>query len=123
MQGGDDLLRKNLEAFGERDGEKRRTAISTIWSLTEYSSILTVRTLAPKQSITLSRVSAEVSGFRFQRVGCVPNSHNGTGRLTWGFGPEGKKPTVEGLDVIVSKTGKIKALYTLLDPAERWAQH
>jgi hypothetical protein len=43
MQGGDDLLRKNLEAFGERDGEKRRTAISTIWSLTEYSSILTVR--------------------------------------------------------------------------------
>jgi hypothetical protein len=31
MQSVDDLLRKNLEAFGERDAEKRRTAISTIW--------------------------------------------------------------------------------------------
>jgi hypothetical protein len=31
MQGVDDLVRKNLEAFGERDAEKRRTAISTIW--------------------------------------------------------------------------------------------
>ncbi len=27
----DDLLRKNLEAFGERDAEKRRAAISAIW--------------------------------------------------------------------------------------------
>jgi hypothetical protein len=47
----------------------------------------------------------------------VPDSHNGIGRLTWGFGPEGKKPAVAGLDVIVSKGGKIKALYTFLDPA------
>ena len=31
MQGVDDLLRKNLDAFGERDAEKRRLAISTIW--------------------------------------------------------------------------------------------
>ena len=31
MQSVDDLLRKNLEAFGERDAEKQRTAISTIW--------------------------------------------------------------------------------------------
>jgi hypothetical protein len=31
MQSVDDLLRKNLEAFGERDAEKRRTAISAIW--------------------------------------------------------------------------------------------
>jgi hypothetical protein len=31
MQSVDDLLRKNLEAFGECDAEKRRKAISTIW--------------------------------------------------------------------------------------------
>jgi hypothetical protein len=27
----DDFLRKSLEAFGERDAERRRTAISSIW--------------------------------------------------------------------------------------------
>jgi len=31
MQSVDDLLRKNAEAFGEGDPEKRRTAIATIW--------------------------------------------------------------------------------------------
>jgi hypothetical protein len=31
MQTVGDLVRKNLEAFGERDAEKRRMAISTIW--------------------------------------------------------------------------------------------
>jgi len=32
MQSVDDLLRKNLKAFGERAAEKRRTAISGIWA-------------------------------------------------------------------------------------------
>jgi hypothetical protein len=31
MQSVDDLLRKNLEAFGERGAKKPRTAISAIW--------------------------------------------------------------------------------------------
>jgi hypothetical protein len=39
--------------------------------------------------------------------------------LAWGFGPTGQKPALTGLDVIVSNTGRIRALYTFLDPAER----
>jgi hypothetical protein len=39
--------------------------------------------------------------------------------LCWGFGLAGKTPAVTGLDVIVSKAGKIKALYTFLDPSNR----
>ena len=31
MQSVDGLLRKNLEAFGERDAEKRRPTTSTRW--------------------------------------------------------------------------------------------
>ena len=31
MQSVDDLLKKNLKAFGERNAQKRRIAISTIW--------------------------------------------------------------------------------------------
>jgi hypothetical protein len=31
MQGVDDRLSENLKAFGGRDAEKQRTAISTIW--------------------------------------------------------------------------------------------
>jgi hypothetical protein len=35
-----------------------------------------------------------------------------------GLRPPGIKPAFTGLDVIVSKAGKIEALYTFLDPAE-----
>jgi hypothetical protein len=31
-------------------------------------------------------------------------------------------PAITGLDVVVSKAGKIEALYTFLDPAQRRAQ-
>jgi hypothetical protein len=57
----------------------------------------------------------------FSELG-VPDSHNGIGRLAWGFGPAGEKPAVTSLDVIVSKAGKIEALYTFLDPAQRRAR-
>jgi hypothetical protein len=45
----------------------------------------------------------------------------GAWRLAWGFGAAGKMPAVTGLDVIVSKTGKLEALYTFLDPAQKLA--
>ena len=56
--------------------------------------------------------------FVFSALG-VPHSHNGIGRLAWGFGAAGETPAVSGLEVIVSKAGKIEALYTFLDPARK----
>jgi hypothetical protein len=56
--------------------------------------------------------------FVFSALG-VPDSHNGIGRLAWGFDAAGKTPSVSGLEVIVSKAGKIEALYTFLDPARK----
>jgi hypothetical protein len=117
MQSVDDLLRKNLEAFGERDAEKRRTAISTIWESDGVFIDPDGTHIGPEAiNNAVEDLLLKFPDFVFSELG-VPDSHNGIGRLTWGFGPEGKKPTVAGLDVIVSKAGKIKALYTFLDPA------
>jgi hypothetical protein len=54
----------------------------------------------------------------FRELG-EPDFPSRIGGLAWGFGPPGKKPAITGLDVIVSKAGKIEALYTFLEPAER----
>jgi hypothetical protein len=117
MQSVDDLLRKNLEAFGERDAEKRRTAISRIWESDGVFIDPDGTHIGPEAiNNAVEDLLLKFPDFVFRESG-VPDSHNGIGRLTWGFGPEGKKPTVAGLDVIVSKAGKIKALYTFLDPA------
>ena len=88
MQSVDDLLRKNLKAFGKRDAEKRRMAIST--SLTVYSSIPTVCALEPKPiDNAVQHLLLKFADFVFSELG-VPDSHNGIGRLAWGFGPAGE---------------------------------
>jgi hypothetical protein len=119
MQSVDDLLRKSLEAFGERDGEKRRTAISTIWE-SDGIFIDPDGTHIGTEAIdnAVEDLLLKFPDFVFSELG-VPDSHNGIGRLAWGFGPAGKKPAVTGLDVIVSKADKIEALYTFLDSAQR----
>jgi hypothetical protein len=119
MQSVDDLLRKNLKAFGERAAEKRRTALSTIW---ESDGVfidpdgLHIGLEAIDNAV--QHLLLKFSDFVFSELG-VPDSHNGIGRLAWGFGPSGEKPAVTGLDVIVSKAGKIEALYTFLDPTQK----
>jgi hypothetical protein len=57
MQSVDHLLRKNLEAFGERDAEKRRTATSTIWESDNVIVDPHICTWDPKPSTMLSSTS------------------------------------------------------------------
>jgi hypothetical protein len=122
MQSIDDLLRKNLKAFGERDAGKRRNAISTIWESDGIFIDPDGLHVGPEAiDNAVQHLLLKFANFVFSELG-VPDSHNGIGRLAWGFGPAGEKPAVTGLDVIVSNAGKIEALYTFLDPAQRRAQ-
>ena len=117
MESVDNLLRKNLEAFGERDAEKRYTAISTIWESHGVFIDPDGLHIGPEAiDNAVEHLLLKFPDFVFSEVG-LPDSHNGIGRLAWAFGPAGKKPAVTGLDVIVSKAGKIEALYTFVDPA------
>ena len=119
MQSVVDLLRKNLEAFGERNAKKRRTAISTIWNSDGVFVDPDGLHIGPEAiDNAIEHLLLKFPDFVFSELG-VPDSHNGIGRLGWGFGLAGKTPAVTGLDVIVSKAGKIQALYTFLDPAQR----
>jgi hypothetical protein len=122
MQNVDDLLRKNLKAFGERDVEKRRIAISTIWESDGVFIDPDGLHIGPEAiDNAVQHLLLKFADFVFSELG-VPDSHNGIGRLAWGFGPAGERPAVTGLDVVVSKAGKIEGLYTFLDPVQRRAQ-
>lgn len=115
----DDLLRKNLETFGERDAKKRRAIMATIWAADGVFIDPDGPHLGP-QAIdeAIERILLKFPDFVFSELS-APDSHNGIGRLAWGFGPPGAKPVVTGLDVIVSKAGRIEALYTFLDPHKK----
>ena len=118
MQSIDELLKLNLEAFGERDAMKRRVALSTIW---EPHGIFIdpegLHTGLDAIDNAIEQLLLKFPDFVFCELG-APDSHHGIGRLAWGFGPAGMEPAVTGLDVIVSKAGKIEALYTFLDAAK-----
>ena len=119
MQSVDDLLRKNLEAFGERDAEKRRAVISAIWRSEGVFVDPDGKHLGLKAiDDAIEHLLQKFPDFVFSELS-APDSHNGIGRMTWGFGLAQRTPTVTGLDVIVSMGGKIKALYTFLDRAPR----
>ena len=115
----DDLLRKNLEATGERDAEKRRAMMSTIWMADGVFVDPDGPHVGP-QAIdeAIERLLLTFPGFAFSELS-APDSHNEMGRLAWGFGPPSANPVVTGLDVIVSKARKIEALYTFLDPHKK----
>jgi hypothetical protein len=109
MQSVDDLLRKNLEAFGERDAEKRGAAISTLWEpdgifVDPDGSHIGLEAI----DNAIGQLLSKFPDFVFSGLG-EPDSHNGIGRLAWGFGPAGEKPAVTGLDVIVTRAGRIAA--------------
>jgi hypothetical protein len=119
MQSVDNLLKKNLKAFGERNAQKRRIAMSTIWESDGVFIDPDGLHIGPEAiDNAIEHLLLKFADFVFSELS-VPDSHNGIGRLAWGFGPAGKKPAVTGLDVIVSKAGKIEALYTFLDPGQR----
>ena len=112
----DDLLRENLKAFGERDAKKRRAIMSTLWADDGVLIDPDGSHVGPEAiDEVINRLLLNFPNFVLTELG-PPNTHNGIGRLAWGFGPPGGKPVVTGLDVMVSNAGRIQAFYTFVDP-------
>jgi hypothetical protein len=106
MQTVGDLVSKNLEAFGERDAEKRRTAISTIWKSDGVFVDRHGLHIGPEAiDNAVEHLLMKFPDFVFSELG-VPDSHNGIGRRHGASAPRGKSRPVTGLDVIVSKAGQ-----------------
>ena len=110
------LMERNLlEVFGQRDSERRKVAISELY--TENCTFFE----AEEQIVGRDAVNEKVEhilrdapGFVFRLVG-PPQVNHDLGRLQWQFGPNGAAPVVRGTDVAVFERGRIRALYTFLD--------
>ena len=110
------LMERNLrEVFGQRDSERRKVAISELY--TEDCTFFE----AEEQVVGRDAISEKVEhilkdapGFMFGLVG-TPQVNHDHGRLQWQFGPSGAAPVVTGMDVAVFERGRIRALYTFLD--------
>ena len=111
-----ELLHRNLqEVFGEGDAASRRAAIEALYT---DDCVLTVPPGVFVGHAALDKFAGDLRAthpqFVYTPQGEPQPPHN-AGRLAWGSGPRGKNPDYTGLDVIITRDGKIAALYVFLD--------
>jgi hypothetical protein len=111
-----DLLRRNLqEVFGEGDAARRRAAIDALYT---EDCVLYVPPGTFVGRDALDKFAGDLRAthphFVYTAKGEPQALHN-AGRLAWGSGPRGAAPEYTGLDVIITRDGKIAALYVFLD--------
>lgn len=109
------LLKRNLhEAFGERDGEKRRAAIAQLWT---EDCVFIDHDGKTHGRVELDRVVAtlhqRLPGYVFGELRPVDLLHD-SGRLAWSFGRPGQEP-IKGVDVALVRDGRISLMLTFLD--------
>ena len=82
------LMERNLiEVFGQRDSERRKVAISELYT----------------EDCTFFETEEHIVG------------RDALSKKVEQFGPNGAAPVVTGMDVAVFERGRIRALYTFLD--------
>jgi hypothetical protein len=111
----EELMRANLlEVFNERDGERRRAAMTRTY-------VPGVRFSDPEETVTgFAALDAKAQGildgapgFVFSPDGPVRVSQD-LGYLAWNFGPGGQPPVVRGIDIALIDNGLIATVHTLL---------
>jgi len=109
------LLKRNLyEVFGERDAEKRLEAIAQLWTedcvFIDHSGKTHGRDELDRKVAVLQQ---RLPGYVFSELGPVDLLHD-SGRLAWSYGRPGQEP-VKGVDVVVTRNGRISLMLTFLD--------
>jgi SnoaL-like domain len=111
------LLTRNLnDVFGENDPVRRRKAIDEIF--TEDAVFYEPRAAVYRGRDEIDRIAGQLRtmhpDFRYQQIGEPEEVGNG-GRVRWTEGRPGEKPAVAGTDFIVTRDGRIAAIYLFVD--------
>jgi SnoaL-like domain len=112
------LMERNVsEVFGERDPDRRRQAIAELYA--DDCALYDADGEAVGRAAVSDRVGGILDGsppgFAFSLVSPAEVIHD-LGRLRWQTGPAGGAPVASGMDVAVFANGKIRALYTFMEP-------
>jgi hypothetical protein len=113
------VLERNVsEVFGEPDLDRRRRAIEELY--TEDCAFYDAEGEATGRTGVFDRIQGILDqgspDFSFSLDGPAEVIHD-LGRLRWQLGPAGAAPVVRGMDVAVFADGRIRTLYTFIEPS------
>ena len=111
------LLTRNLDGvFGENDPARRRAAIDEIYA--EDCVFYEPGGGVFRGRDAIDRIAGQIrtthSDFRYQVVG-KPEELGDGGRVRWVEGRPGAAPAVAGTDFIITRNGRIAAVYLFFD--------
>lgn len=111
------LLTRNLhDVFGENDAVRRRAAVDEIFTEDCVFYAPSGRVFHGRDEI--DRVAGSLRAmhpdFRYQPI-AEPEELGNAGRIRWLEGPPGEAPAVAGTDFIISRDGRIAAIYLFFD--------
>ena len=111
------LLIRNLhEVFGENDPVRRRAAVQELY--TEDGVFYDPSKGVYRGREEIDRIAGEIRAthpdFRYQPIAEPEETGNG-GRVRWVAGRAGEAPAYAGTDFIISRDGRIVALYLFFD--------
>lgn len=111
------LLTRNLqEVFGENDPARRRAAIDEIYTedVVFYDPFKNVYRGRDEIDRIAGTLRAKHPDFRYQPIAEPEEVGNG-GRIQWTEGSPGQAPAIAGSDFIISRDGRIAAIYLFFD--------
>ena len=110
------LLRCNLDVFGENDPARRRAVIDEIF--TEDCVFYDPNNGIYRGRDEIDRIAGAIKAthpdFQYQPI-AEPDVSGDGGRIKWVSGRPGEAPAYAGTDFIVTREGRIAALYLFFD--------
>jgi hypothetical protein len=110
------LIRNLRDVFGENDPARRRAAIDELY--TEDGVFYDPNSGAHRGRDEIDRIAGVIKtthpDFRYQPIS-VPEELGNGGRVKWVSGRPGEAPAYAGTDFIISRDGRIAAVYLFFD--------
>ena len=104
-----------IATWNATDPAEREKLLARHWAEdARYVDPLTAAENAEELSGIIGAVHDRFPGFRFTLIG-KPDGHNDFVRFSWGLGPEGADPLIEGSDVIRLDGARMKDVVGFID--------
>ncbi|VVE55195.1 isomerase [Pandoraea pneumonica] len=111
------LLQRNLDMFGENDPVRRRALIDEFYTddCVFYDPNMGVYRGRDQLDRIAGAIKATHPDFKYQPI-ALPDVAGDGGRIRWVSGRPGYAPEHAGTDVIITRDGRIAAVYLFFDP-------
>ena len=104
-----------IATWNATDAAERERLLADHWTRDlRYVDPLMAAGSAAELSGMIGAVHERFPGFRFSLIS-KPDGHNDWVRFSWGLGPEGADPIIEGSDVIRMDGGRMQSVVGFLD--------